>query len=64
MDNPESIVEKHGLIILKVQKYISKEDMKSLYGQILEQAKSGCIVLPKYVEAQYIPPDVDIKIEE
>lgn len=56
--------EKNGLIVLRAIKIISKEDMGNLRESIMKQAKEGCILLPPYIEAQYVPSDIEIKFEE
>lgn len=56
--------EKSGLIVFRAIKLISEEDMGNLRESIMKQAKEGCILLPPYIEAQYVPPDIEIKFEE
>jgi hypothetical protein len=64
----ESIAQKemdfdNNIIVIKVDQAMKTEELHALHENIVEQKKSGVIVLPPGLRASLAPKDVEIEIE-
>ena len=52
-------------LIIKTEVLISKEKMKELHSDFIEQLKTGVVIIPAYFEAKIIhtPDDVEVIVE-
>ena len=52
-------------LIIKTEALISKEKMKKLHADFIEQLKTGVVIIPAYFEAKIIhtPDDVEVIVE-
>ena len=51
------------MLVIKVNAFFSGKDMNGLTKYIHESMKTGLVVLPPYCDAQIIPDNVEVRIE-
>lgn len=51
------------MLVIKVNAFLSGKDMNGLTKYIHESMKTGLVVLPPYCDAQIIPDNVEVRIE-
>lgn len=51
------------ILVIKVNAFLSGKDMNGLTKYIHESMKTGLVVLPPYCDAQIVPEDVEVRIE-
>lgn len=51
------------ILVIKVNAFLSRKDMNDLTKYIHESMKTGLVVLPPYCDAQIVPEDVEVHIE-
>ena len=51
------------VLVIKSKTYLHADDLNRLYKNILEQQKTGVILLPSCFEAILVPDDVEIRVE-
>jgi len=52
------------MLVIKVNAFLSGKDMNGLTKYIHESMKTGLVVLPPYCDAQIVPDNVEVRIEE
>lgn len=52
-----------GMLIVKMNCFCKEEEMNKLRENIVNQMRTGVVVLPNACTAEYIPADVVVKIE-
>ena len=52
------------ILVIKVNTFMSNQDYRKLYDNILYQKEKGLILLPPYLDAQLIPEGVEIITED
>lgn len=55
--------ENNDILVIKVNIVLKNKEQEAVHQHILEQRKTGVIVLPPYCEAIIVPKDVEIKFE-
>lgn len=55
---------KHYILVVKSHANLSQEQLQFIHDCIEVQKKTGIILLPSYLEAQIVPDDIEIKLEE
>ena len=53
----------NDILVVKVNMFLKNKEAEAVRQHILEQRKTGVIVLPTYCEAIIVPKDVEIKFE-
>ena len=53
----------NNILVIKVNMFLKNKEQEAVRQHILEQRKTGVIVLPPYCEAIMVPKDVEIKFE-
>lgn len=53
----------NDILIVRVNMFLKNKEQEAVRQHILEQRKTGVIVLPPYCEAIMVPKDVEIKFE-
>ena len=53
----------NDILVIKVNMFLKNKEQEAVRQHILEQRKTGVIVLPPYCEAVMVPKDVEIKFE-
>lgn len=53
----------NDILVVRVNMFLKNKEQESVHQYILEQRKTGVIVLPPYCEAIVVPKDVEIKFE-
>lgn len=53
----------NDILVVKVNMFLKNKEQEAVRQCILEQRKTGIIVLPPYCEAIVVPKDVEIKFE-
>ena len=53
----------NDILVIKVNMFLKNKEQETVRQHILEQRKTGVIVLPPYCEAVMVPKDVEIKFE-
>lgn len=53
----------NDILVVKVNMFLRNKEQEAVRQHILEQRKTGVIVLPTYCEAIMVPKDVEIKFE-
>ncbi|MFA5655136.1 MAG: hypothetical protein WDA37_00165 [Dysgonamonadaceae bacterium] len=51
------------ILVVRVNMFLKNKEQEAVRQYILEQRKTGVIVLPLYCEAIMVPKDVEIKFE-
>lgn len=51
------------ILVVKVNMFLRDKDMNNIRNYIVEQAKTGILILPPYCEAQVVPDDIEIQVE-
>lgn len=51
------------ILVVRVNMFLKNKEQEAVRQYILEQRKTGVIVLPPYCEAIMVPKDVEIKFE-
>jgi len=51
------------ILVVKINMFLKSKDQEAIRQYILEQRKTGVIVLPVYCEPIFVPKDVNIKFE-
>lgn len=52
------------MLVIKVNMFCKPREMDNIRNYIVEQAKTGVVILPPYCEAQVVPDGMEIKIED
>ena len=52
------------MLVIKVNAFLSGKDMNGLTKYIHESMKTGLVVLPPYCDAQIVPDNVEVRIED
>lgn len=55
---------KHYTLVVKSHVRLSQEWLQFIHDCIEAQKKTGLILLPSYLEAQIVPDDIEIKLDE
>lgn len=55
---------KHYTLVVKSHVRLSQEQLQFIHDCIEAQKKTGLILLPSYLEAQIVPDDIEIKLDE
>ncbi len=53
----------NNILVIKVNMFLKNKEQEAVRQYILEQRKTGVIVLPPCCEAIMVPKDVEIKFE-
>ena len=53
----------NDILVIKVNMFLKNKEQEAVRQHILEQRKTGVIVLPPYCEVIMVPKDVEIKFE-
>ena len=53
----------NNILIIRVNMFLKNKEKEAVRQYIMEQRKTGVIVLPPYCEAIMVPKDVEIKFE-
>lgn len=53
----------NNILVIKVNMFLKNKEQEAVRQHILEQRKTGVIVLPPYCEAIMVPKDVEIKFK-
>ena len=51
------------ILVVKVNMFLRPKEMDDISNYIRKSAKTGVIILPPYCEAQVVPEDVEVRIE-
>lgn len=51
------------MLVIKVNAFLSGKDMNGLTKYIHESMKTGLVVLPPYCDAQIVPDNLEVHIE-
>ena len=52
-----------GLLIVRCKAALSEENYESLQEILLREKEEGVVVLPPFLEAIYVPEDIEIEFE-
>jgi len=52
------------ILVVKVNMFLRPKEMDNISNYIRESAKTGVIILPPYCDAQVIPDNMEIRVEE
>lgn len=58
------MIAEKDLLVLKCNAFLKSREMSVLYRSVCEQAETGVIIVPPYVEPILIPAGTEIKISE
>lgn len=53
----------NDILVVKVNMFLKNKEQEAVRQHVLEQRKTGVIILPPYCEAIMVPKDVEIKFE-
>lgn len=53
----------NDILVVRVNMFLKSKEQEAVRQYILEQQKTGVIILPPYSEAIVVPKDVEIKFE-
>ena len=53
----------NNILVIRVNMFLKNKEQEAVRQHVLEQRKTGVIVLPPYCEAIMVPKDVEIKFE-
>lgn len=53
----------NDILVVRINMFLKNKEQEAFRQHILEQRKTGVIVLPPYCEAIMVPKDVEIKFE-
>lgn len=56
--------KKNGLLIVKMNAFCKPDDFNKMQKGFVKQAEDGVVVIPNFCTAEYVPPDVIVKMEE
>jgi hypothetical protein len=59
----KEVYMENDILVVKVNMFLKNKELEAVRQYILEQRKTGVIVLPLYCEAIMVPKDVEIKFE-
>lgn len=51
------------LLIIKVKRILSKEDLKKLRDRIIKERESGVIIIEEWCDVLVTPEDIEIKVK-
>lgn len=60
----QMIKNQKGVLLVKLNCFVNLKDSEQLREDIINQIKTGVVVLPPICNAEYVPPDVVVKIQE
>ena len=60
---PSAQPEQKSVLIIKSNVLLKKEQLEAYRKMFMEQKNDGVVLLPSMFEAQYIPDDVDVRID-
>lgn len=52
------------ILVVKVNMFLRPKEMDDISRYIRESAKNGVIILPPYCDAQVVPDNMEIRVEE
>lgn len=52
------------ILVVKVNMFLRPKEMDDISRYIRESAKTGVIILPPYCDAQVVPDNMEIRVEE
>lgn len=53
-----------NVLVVKVNAHIKSKDLKAIEKHIRDSMKTGLVVLPSYCEAQVVPKDIEVRMED
>ena len=51
------------ILVVKSTVFLPREKMQTILDNLKEQKETGVILLPPYLEAQIVPEDIEIKLD-
>lgn len=51
------------ILVVKCNAFLPHEKMQAILDNLMAQKETGVILLPPYLEAQIIPEDIEIKLD-
>lgn len=52
------------ILVVKVNMFIRSKDLQDIDKYIRDSIKTGVVVLPPYCEAQVVPENIEVRVED
>lgn len=52
------------ILVVKVNMFMRSKDLQDIDKYIRDSIKTGVVVLPPYCEAQVVPENIDVRVED
>lgn len=52
------------VLVVKVNLFCGNKDLCQIHDNIINQMKTGVVILPAYCEAQVVPDNIEVRVED